>query len=124
MLTGPRVSFPAENFDRPVNTKRDIERLHRDERSDSLKLLRSSVPLELLRMQGFTADPLARVFEEGPAGGANGFRIGNLSSNQLTPGAVKQFPGVFRFYQENVGFLRFADSPFRRGYRPHTERNP
>ncbi len=55
---------------------------------------------------------------------ADGFRIGNLCSNQLTPGAVKQFPRVFRFYQQIVGFLSFPDSLFRRGYRPHTERNP
>ena len=76
-------------------------------------------------MKGFTNFERGEYcYEEGCARGADGFRIGNLCSNQLTPGAVKQFPGVSHFYQQIVGLLSFSDSLFRRGYPPHTERNP
>ena len=64
-------------------------------------------------MQGLTNfERREYCYEEGCARGADGFRIGNLWSSQLTPGAVKQLPGVSRFYQQIVGFPSFARLSF------------
>ena len=38
--------------------------------------------------------------------------VSETSSHQLTPGAVKQLPGVSRFYQQINGFPSFARLSF------------